>query len=195
MNGACTSAEIKLQSEKQPDQEKPTMKKLTIFAPLFTRFSAALLLSVAMASPPAIAGGRGGPAICQSQTPGVSTHFTTPVKKKCSGCLTSVRFGADYMDFAAIDFRQPGQDIELTVAVLPNDSRLLDKTPMKPTRATGPGKSKVDGKFRYMPGGAWHENWHRFRFTNLIKDRYYAVVIYNGMNYRNPFYRYCFLKK
>ncbi len=175
------------------------MKKLTIFAPLFTRFSAALLLSVAMASPPAIAGGRGGPAICQSQTPGVSTHFTTPVKKKCSGCLTSVRFGADYMDFAAIDFRPPGEneELELTVAVLPNDSRLRQQStaPIFPTTASGPGNSNTEGKFTYIPNGAWHQNWHRFRFTGLMSDRYYAVVIYNGMNYSNPFYRYCFLKK
>jgi len=170
------------------------MEKLTIFAPLFTRFSAALLLSVAMASPPAIAGWRGGPAICQSQVHGVQTHFTAPVNKQCSGCLTSVRFGHGYMDFAAIDFRQPGHTGKLKVAVLPNDTR-LPMNPISPTNVMGPGKSDKSGVFEYVPDGAWHQNWHRFRFAGLKPEHYYVVVIYNPADGSgSPFYRYCFLR-
>jgi len=107
------------------------------------------------------------------------------------------------MDFAAVDFRPPNfnlpdQNVQLTVAVLPNDFRLMPpslSSLIRPTSATGPGnsKGKFDGKFTYVLDGAWYQNWHRFRFTGLKPKHHYAVVIYGGTNYDSPFYRYCFL--
>jgi len=167
------------------------MKKLTIFAPLFTRFSAALLLSVAMASPPAIGGGLIGS--CKSYVDGVSTHYTTPVRKKCGGwdgCLTSIVLDHDAMKFTAVDFRQPDYSGQLTVAVLPNDSR-LGRTPRSPASATGPGDSNLQGQFRYVENGTWQQNWQRFGFTGLMPEHHYAVVIY-GTDISRPFYRQCF---
>jgi len=172
------------------------MKESTKFTPLFTRFSAALLLSVAMVSPPAIGGGLIGS--CKSYVDGVSTHYTTPMHKKCGGgwdgCLTSIVLDHDAMRFTAVDFRQPDYSGQLTVAVLPNDSR-LGRTAISPATATGPGESNLQGQFRYVENGTWQQNWQRFGFTGLMPEHHYAVVIYgteDGHSMTTPFYRQCF---
>jgi len=137
--------------------------------------------SWALLAPPAVAGGLINS--CKSYTPGVSTHYNTPVRKKCGGwdgCLTSIVLDHNQMKFTVVDFKEPDFDGSLSVAVLSNDSR-LSRNPIGATPLTG------------RPYAAGIEGWHKHTFTGLKPEHYYAVVIYNSdAGYEKPFYRTCF---
>ncbi len=167
------------------------MKKLTEFIPLFTGFSTALLLVAAMAQPAVAGGVAGGTKTCNSWLDGVFTFETAPVHKKCwggwDGCLTSIsRLYHTSVNYAVIDFREPGFEGNVSVAVLSNDSRLGP-----PTTATAIGAKKLG----MLPNGAGLTNWY-IPFTGLKPEHYYTVVIYSpdpGYGIHKPFSRQCFL--
>jgi len=155
--------------------------------------SATLLLLVAQ---PAMAGGQaGGTSTCNSWLPNVHTFETAPVHKKCwggwDGCLTSIsRLYHTTVDYAVIDFREPGFSGNVSVAVLSNDSRLGP-----PTEASKIGNRSLGN----LPDNAgpmqWLTNWY-MRFTGLRPEHYYTVVIYSpdpGYGIHKPFSRQCFL--
>jgi len=89
------------------------------------------------------------------------------------------------MNYAAIDFREPGFSGSVRVAVLPNDSRLPSRDPIG------------DRKLGDLPdaGDAGLTNWY-IPFTGLQPEHYHAVAIYSsdpGYGIGRPFHRQCFL--
>jgi len=150
--------------------------------------------SWALLAPPAVAGGLINS--CKSYTAGVRTHYNTPVRKKCGGwdgCLTSIVLDHDQMRFTVVDFKEPGFDGSLSVAVLSNDSRIMPGqivgSAIKIKNPIG-AEGSNDGTLSYAAG---IEGWHKHTFTGLKPEHYYAVVIYNSdAGYEKPFYRTCF---
>jgi len=148
--------------------------------------------SWALLAPPAVAGGIINS--CKSYTPRVSTHYKTPVRKKCGGwdgCLTSIVLDHDQMKFTVVDFKEPDYDGPLSVAVLSNDSRIMPGQPVgnvvkikNPIGAEGSDSNTLS----YAAGIT---GWHKHTFTGLEPEHYYAVVIY-GEDMHTHFYRTCF---
>jgi len=158
------------------------MKQLTKFTPLLARFSTALLLVVMAMPQPALAGGLIG--ACRSFVPNVSVHYTTRVHKKCFwDCLTGIVLNHDNMKMTIVDFEEPDFSGSLSVAVLPNDSRLPSRNPI--------GKRK----FADLTWASGLTGWYKIDFHGLKPEHHYAVVIYSpdeGYGIEKPFYRQCF---
>jgi len=87
------------------------------------------------------------------------------------------------MKFTIVDFEEPDFSGSLSVAVLPNDSRLPSRNPIG---------NRTLGDLEYAAGIT---GWYKIRFTGLKPEHHYAVVIYSpddGYGIEKPFYRQCF---
>ena len=165
--------------------KQQTMKQQTQ-SPLLT-IAVALALVVAMA-PPAEAR-LAGPGACISRISGVTTSGDTQVYPRCSGytldsmCLKAISKTHNFARVSVIDFHQPGFSGTVNVAVVPNDSRLPESTPM--VRKLGTVQEADD---RVLT------NW--YTFTGLQPDHHYTFVIYSpdpGYGLSKPFLRSCFI--
>jgi len=155
-----------------------------------SKYAAALILVLTLIPPTAVEAWRIGPGICTSSIEGVTTLRPNPVRKRCSGhCLTSIKAWHDRAEFTVVDFKQPGYDGEIYVAVLTNDSRLGYNT-------TIIGHQKLqefDEDGRPILQYPKFPNWRRFWFTGLKPEHYYNMVIYGEGGIHTPFERKCFL--
>ncbi len=120
---------------------------------------------------------------CRSTQEDVTTHYNSKIYKRCwPDCLIAIEPGDNSMRTAIIDYQHDGHTGAVNVAVMSNDSRLLQ------------GNKGIIGaaqKLGDLPNSDGLTNW-KVVFGGLEPGHHYIMVIY-GSDPEDPFFRSCFV--